>query len=46
MLEVQNLVKKFGSNIALNNVSFASDRPEVIGIIGRSGAVNRHCSAV
>ena len=38
MLEVKNLIKKFGSNIALNNVSFSSDQPEVIGIIGRSGA--------
>ena len=38
MLEVNNLVKKFGTNVALNNVSFGTDKPEVIGVIGRSGA--------
>ena len=38
MLQVNNLVKKFGTNVALNNVSFVTDKPEVIGVIGRSGA--------
>tara|TARA_A100001015_G_scaffold129920_1_gene144158 strand:+ start:109 stop:912 length:804 start_codon:yes stop_codon:yes gene_type:complete len=38
LLEVNNLVKKFGTNVALNNVSFVTDKPEVIGVIGRSGA--------
>ena len=37
-MEVNNLVKKFGTNLALNNVSFTTDKPEVIGVIGRSGA--------
>ena len=38
MLEVQGLTKRFGSNAAVDNMSFTVDRPMMIGIIGRSGA--------
>jgi phosphonate transport system ATP-binding protein len=38
MLEVKGLTKRFGGNLAVDNVSFRVDRPMMIGIIGRSGA--------
>ncbi|MBU2890239.1 phosphonate ABC transporter ATP-binding protein [Celeribacter halophilus] len=38
MLDVKSLTKRFGSNAAVDNVSFTIDRPMMIGIIGRSGA--------
>ncbi|MEX5729466.1 phosphonate transport system ATP-binding protein [Rhodovulum iodosum] len=37
-LEVEKVTKVFGQNTAVDNVSFAVDRPGFIGIIGRSGA--------
>lgn len=37
-MQVQALNKTFGSNVAVNNISFAVDTPQMIGIIGRSGA--------
>ena len=38
ILNVQGLTKKFGANTAVDNVSFALEKPQMIGIIGRSGA--------
>ncbi|WP_417743481.1 phosphonate ABC transporter ATP-binding protein [Salipiger sp.] len=38
MLVVDQLTKRFGANTAVDNASFAVDRPMMIGIIGRSGA--------
>ena len=38
MLEVRNLVRKFGTKTAVDRISFVVDRPAFIGIIGRSGA--------
>jgi phosphonate transport system ATP-binding protein len=38
MLRVENVTKVFGSNAAVKSLSFSSDEPQVIGIIGRSGA--------
>jgi len=38
ILDVRGLTKKFGTNTAVNNVSFALEKPQMIGIIGRSGA--------
>ncbi|WP_417268030.1 phosphonate ABC transporter ATP-binding protein [Celeribacter baekdonensis] len=38
MLEVKGLTKRFGGNLAVDNVSFRVDRSMMIGIIGRSGA--------
>lgn len=38
ILNVQGLSKKFGTNTAVDNVSFTLEKPQMIGIIGRSGA--------
>lgn len=38
MLEVENISKVFGSVTAVSRLSFESAEPQVIGIIGRSGA--------
>lgn len=38
MLEVKNLVKKFGSNIAVNNISFSASEGKIFGVLGRNGA--------
>jgi ABC-2 type transport system ATP-binding protein len=37
-IEVNNLVKKFGSFIAVNNISFSVNRGEVFGFLGPNGA--------
>lgn len=38
ILNVHGLTKKFGDNIAVDNAHFALEKPQMIGIIGRSGA--------
>lgn len=38
MLEVKNIVKKFGGLVALNNVSFKMDENEILGLIGPNGS--------
>ncbi len=38
MLKINNLTKKFGSNIAVNSVSIDIEKPIMLGIIGASGA--------
>ncbi|MFY0620683.1 MAG: phosphonate ABC transporter ATP-binding protein [Pelagimonas sp.] len=38
MLRIENLTKRFGSNSAVDNVSFTVDKPMMIGVIGASGA--------
>ncbi len=38
MLEIDKLTKRFGSNTAVDSVSFRTDEPTMIGIIGSSGA--------
>ncbi|KPQ06127.1 MAG: ABC-type phosphonate uptake system ATPase component PhnC [Rhodobacteraceae bacterium HLUCCA12] len=38
MLEVRNVTRLFGSRRAVDTVSFTVDRPQFVGIIGRSGA--------
>ena len=37
-MQVSNLTKAFGPVVAVDDVSFAIDRPQMVGIIGRSGA--------
>lgn len=36
-LQVDNVIKKFGSEIALNNVSVEFERGKIYGIVGRNG---------
>lgn len=38
MLEVENIVKKFGDKIAVNNVNFTINPGEILGILGTNGA--------
>src|SRR5258708_5694664 len=38
LLEVSSLTKRFGDQIALNNVGFAIHEGEVLGLIGPNGA--------
>lgn len=38
MLELHGVTKRFGDKVAVDNVSFACGRGELVGIIGRSGA--------
>jgi phosphonate transport system ATP-binding protein len=38
LLAIKDLVKAFGPNRAVDDVSFAVEKPQMIGIIGRSGA--------
>src|SRR5690606_21617290 len=38
MLELHGVTKRFGDKVAVDNVSFACGRGELVGVIGRSGA--------
>ena len=38
MIEVNNLVKKYGAHTALNNVSFKVNDGEILGFLGPNGA--------
>ncbi|MBR6255451.1 MAG: ATP-binding cassette domain-containing protein [Clostridiales bacterium] len=38
MIEVKNLVKRYGNHLALDNVSFTIEKGEVIGFLGPNGA--------
>ena len=38
MVKVENLVKRFGSNYALNDVSFEIGEGEIVGLLGPNGA--------
>ncbi len=38
MLEVKNLTKKFGDNVAVNDISFNVENGKIYGLIGRNGA--------
>jgi len=38
MIEVKNLVKKYGNRIALDNISFSANDGEVLGFLGPNGA--------
>ena len=38
MIEIKNVTKKYGDNIALNNVSFNVNDGEIFAFIGHNGA--------
>ena len=38
MIKVKNLTKKYGSNVALDNVSFTVKSGEIAGFLGPNGA--------
>ena len=38
LLDLQNLIKNFGSQVVLNHVSFHLEAGEIVGLIGPSGA--------
>ncbi len=38
MIDVQNLTKRYGENLALNNVSFKVNKGEILGFLGPNGA--------
>lgn len=38
MIEVKNLTKRYGSNVALDNVSFTVDEGTILGFLGPNGA--------
>lgn len=38
MIEVKNLVKRYGSHCAVNNISFQAEEGEILGFLGPNGA--------
>ncbi|GHU37570.1 multidrug ABC transporter ATP-binding protein [Clostridia bacterium] len=38
MIEITNLIKRFGGNIAVNDVSFSVEKGEIVGFLGPNGA--------
>ncbi|MBE6915517.1 MAG: ATP-binding cassette domain-containing protein [Ruminococcaceae bacterium] len=38
MIEVVGLTKKYGSNVAVNNISFSIEKGEIVGFLGPNGA--------
>ena len=38
MLEIKNLVKKYGNNLAVDNISLTVRKGEILGLLGSNGA--------
>ncbi len=38
MVEVKNITKKYGQNVAVNDISFTVDKGGIVGLLGRNGA--------
>ncbi len=43
MIEVSNLVKVYGTNVALDNISFSAGEKEILGFLGPNGAGKSTC---
>ena len=41
MIEVNHLTKRYGSNVAVNDISFSVKEGEIVGFLGPNGAGNR-----
>ena len=44
MLRTEGLVKRFGSIVAVDRVTMHIPAGQMVGIIGRSGALGRNCT--
>lgn len=42
MLEVKNLVKRYGNKYAVDDISFTVERGEILGFLGPNGAGEIH----
>lgn len=42
MIQIENLVKRFGSKYAVDDISFSIDEGEVVGFLGPNGAGQIH----
>ena len=38
MIEVKNLVKKYGDHLAVDNISFTVEKGQILGFLGPNGA--------
>ena len=38
MIEISNLVKRYGKNYAVNDISFSAEKGEIVGFLGPNGA--------
>ena len=38
MIEIQNVSKRYGNKLAVNDVSFTIKKGEILGFLGRNGA--------
>ena len=38
MIEINNLVKRYGDKLAVNNISFTVNNDEILGFLGPNGA--------
>ena len=45
MIEVKNLVKRYGDHVAVNNLSFTVEEGQIYGFLGPNGAGKSTCLA-
>ena len=45
ILEVKGITKRYGGLTAVNAVSFAVQKGEILSVIGPNGAANQRCSS-
>ena len=42
LVEIVNLTKKYGANVAVNNLTVSLPKGKIIGLLGPNAAVRRH----